>query len=96
MSDGEINYDVPTSRDTLLSSFNQVDKQVTALWARIAADDFFALPAGEGWSPAGNLVHLVRAVAPVAMALRLPRFVSRLLFGSPAAPSRSFVEIRDT
>jgi hypothetical protein len=96
MVSAEIQYDLPASRDALLASLVQVNERVTALWARIDADTFFALPPGEGWSVAGNLSHLVNATNPVAKAMRLPKIVLRLLFGTRAAGSRSFVEMRDT
>ena len=91
----EIADDALTTRDTLLIAFDQTNRAVTALWQRLGPDDFFTLPPDSGWSPAGNLVHLVGAVKPVTLALRLPRFIPRLLFGVPRTPSRTFVELRE-
>ena len=84
MSNDEIRYEQPTSRDTLLTALARVDEQVTALWTRLTAAEFFALPTGEGWSPAGNVEHLTRTVRPITMALRFPRIVVRLMFGASA------------
>ncbi|HEY1603337.1 MAG TPA: DinB family protein [Pirellulales bacterium] len=91
----EIDDSVPTTRDTLLVALEKTHRDVTGLWQRLGADEFFTLPADRGWSPAGNLVHLVGALTPVTMALKLPRFVPWLLFGRPSKPSRAFVELRD-
>lgn len=96
MSNHEILYEQPNSRDSLLMALACVDEQVTALWARLTATEFFTFPTSEGWSPAANVEHLTRTVKPIAMALRFPRIVVRLMFGAPRRPSRSFVELRDT
>lgn len=90
-----IQYDVPTSRDSLLAALAQVDRQAQALWTRLPPEQFFATPE-RGWSPAQNIQHMGRSTAPVIIALRVPRVVPRLLFGKPRSPSRSFIQIRDT
>lgn len=51
--------------------------------------DFFA-PQGRFWSPADHVRHLTKSGTPLVMALGLPRWLLRLRFGRPAAPSRSF------
>lgn len=42
--------------------------------------DFLSTPAGK-WTAGQQLEHIVRGVSPVRTALRLPRFVPRILFG---------------
>ncbi len=95
MPGDEIHFEIPASRDELLSALTGADRQITALWNRLSADEFFSDPPGGGWSPAGNLVHLVGAVAPVTLALRLPRLVLGTIFGTARHGSRGFVEMRD-
>lgn len=90
-----IQYDVPTSRDSLLVTLAQIDRFAEALWGRLSPEQFFATPA-RGWSPAHNIQHLGRSTAPVILALCAPRMVPRILFGAPRRPSRSFMQIRDT
>lgn len=54
---------------------------------------FIVSPEGK-WSAAQQLDHLIRSAKPVNTALGMPRFFLRW-FGKPAAPSRSFEEIRE-
>jgi hypothetical protein len=89
-----IRYAVPDTRDQIIASLEAVDAQATALWQGFSETEFFAPPAGGGWSPAQNVEHLVKTTAPVAKALRLPRLALRLLFGAAKIPSRTFIEVR--
>ncbi len=91
-----IRYEVPHTRNEIFASLQSVDKQATALWRKFSALDFFLVPASGGWSPAQNVEHLIKSTRPVTLALKLPGFVLRLMFGAAHAPSRSFVEIRKT
>lgn len=45
------------------------------------------------WSPARQLDHLVRSVAPVRMAFYLPAFILKILFGTANRPSRTYDEL---
>lgn len=68
-----------------------MDRQVYEYFAGIPSQDFFQHPAGV-WSPAENLAHLSISVRPVTLALRVPRRVSGLIWGSPGH-SRPFPEL---
>jgi DinB superfamily len=61
-----------------------------APWPDVA---FFARQ-GESWSPAEHIRHLRKATTPLVTALRLPRLLLAMRFGSHTAPSRSFAQIR--
>jgi hypothetical protein len=74
----------------LLSS---VHEQATEFWEGLP-DDYFFTPFGEKWSPAENVIHLNKSTRPVALAMRLPRVVPRLLFGAGTSPSRSYAQIQ--
>ncbi len=50
---------------------------------------------GNAWSPAGHIRHLHKAGAPLARALKLPRWMIALRFGTWDGVSRSFAEVRD-
>lgn len=58
------------------------------------ADDAFFAPQGEAWSPAVHVRHLSKSARPLTAAMRLPRWLLRLRFGRPRAPSRSFDAMR--
>lgn len=58
--------------------------------------DAFSTPQGGKWSPADHARHLAKSTFPLGRALGIPRFVLGVLFGRAAAPSRSFVEMRET
>lgn len=72
--------------------------EVTAVhnfFAAITVDQFFAAPAGI-WTPAENLVHLIKSIAPVAMALTIPRTALRIRFGWVNHETRSLAQVRHT
>ena len=45
------------------------------------------------WSSGQNLEHLIRSLAPVSMALLLPGFLLRFLFGKPNRKPRTYLEL---
>ncbi len=53
-------------------------------------DQAFFAPQGKAWSPAEQVRHLTKSATPLVMALGLPRWMLRLRFGQPAAPSMTF------
>jgi len=58
------------------------------------SDEAFFAPQGSAWSPAEHIRHLTKSARPLVMALGLPRWILRLRFGRPRAPSRSFEEMK--
>jgi DinB superfamily len=57
-----------------------------------SSSQFVESPGGK-WSVGQNLDHLNRSLSPVNLALRLPRFVLRLLFGKPNRKPRTYDEL---
>ena len=55
----------------------------------LTATDFCFTPDGK-WSAAQQLDHIIRSVKPVNMALGLPPFLLKLLFGTANRPSKTF------
>lgn len=55
---------------------------------------FTDTPQGK-WSVGQNLEHLIKSLAPVNLALALPRFTLRLLFGKPNRASQTYLEVVD-
>lgn len=73
--------------------WRKTSDEVADFFSELDADTFFAAR-GNRWSYAKNLDHLVRAVSPVARAMRLPKLMLRLLFGK-GATKKSYQEIHD-
>ena len=91
-SDCTIDFSEPTTRQELLDSLSSMHALATRFWDGLPLEYFFT-PFREKWSPAENVLHLNKSTRPVALALRLPMIVPRLLFGSSNEPSRSYSQI---
>jgi hypothetical protein len=57
--------------------------------------DRFAARFGEAWSPAENVVHLIKATSPVAKAMSLPGPTLVTMFGAGRGESVSYEILRD-
>ncbi len=72
-----------------------LEADFTALASYVAAYNktlFTEMPEGK-WSVGQHLEHLIRSSQPVYMAIGLPAFVLKLIFGKPNRPGRSFDEL---
>jgi hypothetical protein len=58
----------------------------------LSKEQFEATPNGK-WSAGQNLDHLIRAIKPLQLAYRLPKFALMVLFGRTNRPSRTFDEL---
>ena len=56
--------------------------------------DFEFSPDGK-WSAGQNVEHLIKSMSPVNMALRLPKFLPRMLYGRANRASKTFDELVD-
>lgn len=77
------------NKSELLSGLNDSNQRVISWFAGIPANTFFQRE-GEVWSASDNLDHLIKSHKPIAMALKLPKFTLRAMFGSADQPSRSY------
>lgn len=84
---------LPSSQPDILAALNKLSTEGTTFWSSIPPDVFVDQPE-QGWSPAQNVLHLIKSVKPVAKALKLPRFLLRMLFGKAKAPSRHYAALR--
>jgi len=82
------------SRESLIDSLKEVHLQVKSSFKSLTLDDFFARVDGK-WSPADTLRHLIKGEQPIVRAMRMPRFILHVLFGTSEKPSRTYVQIRE-
>ncbi len=86
--------DDPYRRDDLIAALESVHREAAELFGSLSEDDFFRRPEDGVWSPAENLVHLIKSVQAVASAMGWPRLLLTVLFGRSHGGSRSYAEIR--
>lgn len=85
---------VPASGPEFADALGALLASGNAYLATVPDAAFFA-PQGSAWSPAGHVRHLQASSAPLALALKLPRWVLSLRFGRGSGHSRSFAEMRE-
>ncbi len=86
-------HDDLRSRAELLDAFESLHREASELFDSFPADDFFRRPEPAVWSPAENVVHLVKSVQAVARAMGLPKLALLGLFGRSRDGSRPYGEV---
>jgi hypothetical protein len=81
-----------SSKEILLAVLRDSNQRAANWFRAIPADDFF-IRQGEVWSHSDNLDHLIKAVKPVAKALKLPKLTLHAMFGKPEKASVSYDEL---
>jgi hypothetical protein len=84
----------PRTRTEIVSALDALAADGLDFWIDIDPDRF-AARFGEAWSPAENIVHLVKATSPVAKAMSLPEPTLVTMFGAGRGESVSYRELRD-
>lgn len=56
-------------------------------------EEFFGQPPEGKWSPAQQTRHLITSTRMAGLALRLPKFMVRIIAGKPNRPSRTYDEL---
>lgn len=85
----------PYRIEALVQALEDTHLGIKEYFASLAADDFFRSQSGK-WSPAQNLVHLIKSLKAVSVGLKMPKIVLRLKFGRTARVSRLYPQIRQT
>lgn len=67
-----------TNHEKFIDSFTNLNEQQ------------FITSMNNKWSPGQQLDHIIKSVKPVVLALGLPHFIPRMLFGKATRPSRSY------
>lgn len=74
---------------TLLTQLQDHHQAFFNMLAALPEEVYYSSRQGK-WSPALQLDHIRISVQPVSLAFWLPRFMLRLLFGTPNRPSRTY------
>ena len=85
----------PFSKNEIAAAWTAEVTAVHDFFAAIETSRFFAAPEGV-WSPAENLVHLIKSCSPVIMALGIPKTILRIRFGWVNQESRTLAKVRHT
>lgn len=88
------NLGEPFTQEEILRALDAEFTAVYDFFRSIAEDDFFAAPP-EVWSPADNLVHLIKSCKPVGQGLNAPKLALRMRFGMAEHASRTLTEVRN-
>jgi uncharacterized damage-inducible protein DinB len=81
----------PLDKSEIIAVWHQVSDQVAATFSGYSAEEF--PEQRNGWSYAQNLDHLITSATAVSNALKLPKLLLRLLFGTGSA-SRTSGEVK--
>ena len=84
----------PSTEAEVRAAAQALHGEILRFLASIPTETFFARQ-GESWSPAWHVRHLAKANFPVGRALRLPKWVLRLIFGKAPELSRTFDKLRE-
>lgn len=87
-----MNSTAPRTHAEIMLALTRSKQDVAGFFGAIDAHRFFAHPDGV-WSAAENLDHLIKAVKPLATALRLPKLLTRVAFGGARPEARSYDDI---
>jgi hypothetical protein len=85
--------DAPYHRDEIVAAFVQQSEGSLAFWNAFDTNAFFQ-HIGASWSPADTVRHLIKSTRPVITALKTPKIVLRMMFGTPRRASVSYDELR--
>ena len=84
----------PYTHAEIVSALQALAGEGLGFWDGIESDRFVAR-FGEAWSPAENVLHLIKATTPVTQALNLPGPTLIVMFGSGRGASESYEGLRD-
>ena len=80
------------TKPDLIHALKNSNQRAESWFNEMPARDFFTRH-GDVWSPSDNVDHLIKAVKPIAKALKLPKFTLQAMFGKPEKPSMTYEEL---
>jgi len=83
--------EIKTKTD-LINALKDSSQRAERWFRDIPVNDFFNRH-GEIWSPSDNVDHLIKAVKPITLALKLPKITLQGMFGRPGKPSMTYEEL---
>jgi hypothetical protein len=81
-----------SSKETIAAAL-EASFTAFAEWMMACGEAGFVYAPEGKWAAGQHLEHLIRSSQPVYMAIGLPAFVLRLLFGKPNRPGRTYNEL---
>ncbi len=83
------------TKETILEESAKAIQKAVAWFDAIPAEEFFAREGRQSpaWSASDNVDHLIRAIRPVALALKLPKTGLQVVFGKSGPTSRTYDEL---
>lgn len=80
------------TKNEIISALQVSNHHIQGWFTAIPASDYFTRQ-GEVWSAFDNVDHVIKAVKPIAKALKLPRLALQTMFGKPQHSSRTYEEV---
>ena len=85
----------PHHHHELMSALQAAHRESLELFESLAEPVLFHRPADGVWSAAEHVVHLVKSVQAVAMALKIPKVLLAARFGTAREESRTYAQVRE-
>jgi len=79
-------------KETIINETKNSNQRAMEWFNAIPADQFF-MRHDEVWSASDNVDHLIRAIKPIATALKMPKLGLQTMFGKAEHPSKTYDEI---
>lgn len=80
------------TKETIVNEIKKSSQRAIEWFDVIPVDQFF-MRVGDVWSASDNVDHLIKAIKPITLALKMPRLGLQTMFGKAEHPSRMYAEI---
>lgn len=80
------------TKQEIISELGERHKKFTSYMQTLNENDFTISNNGK-WTAGQQLDHILKSISPLEMALMLPKFVPRLMFGKANRPSKTYDEL---
>jgi DinB superfamily len=80
------------AKEAIITEIKNSNQRAVDWFDAIPADQFFVRQ-GEVWSASDNVDHLIKAIKPIILALKMPRLGLQTLFGKAERPSQTYSEL---